>query len=216
MIQFRTIAILLFYIVITACCPTTSICPLSSPEKAIYDKQLEGSWIFVSKEGDVDGYLHVGKIEKNLTKAIAIEIKSSGELEHVILNMFPTKIGQDSYLNIKAEELFQEISSHDNGYIFAKYELSGNKKLAVYCMDDEPIAKAIQSGKLKGKITYENLIASEEGIGDSQKKFQKKIKCMQITDSSENILRFIQNSDPHELFPKKHFELIKQKNKQNR
>ena len=179
---------------LAACCPLVSTNPLSSQDDAQFDQRLEGTWVHNSDEGEV-GYLHIGKTKGNLTKAISVEIKKNGELDHMVFTLFPTIVANNNFLNIKTEHLFEGLPPERQGYIFARYEHTGDHRLSLYIMDNGPFEKAVQSGILKGEITYK-----ESAFPDADAK-EKKIECVQITDSSENILNFIMSHDPAIIFP---------------
>jgi len=194
--QIQAISIFLIICFISSCCPTTSKFPLSNPADPQYDKRLEGTWIALSDEGDAEGYVHVGRTPENLTKVISVETKSNGELDTLIFSMFPTKTTSGSYLNIKAKDLFED----SEGYLIAKYVVSGTNTLAIYYMDSNEVEKAIRSGKLRGEVTYTPLKASEKNTADDTMETPRKIECIKITDNSENIIKFLEESDSQILF----------------
>ena len=200
MVRVQSISLLILSFFLSSCCPPTSIHPLSSPEKAQYDNRLEDTWIHKSENGDI-GYLHIGKTEGNLIKAIATEIKKSGELDYTVFTMFPTIVNNNNFLNIKAEEVFENLPPEKAGYIFARYELTGNDNLSVDYMDGDQFAKAIQSGRLQGEITYRKSVVPESSGKERQVEERKRIDCVRITDTPENILNFIKNSSLDVLFP---------------
>ena len=183
----------------SSCCLPSSIHPLSPPGEGNYDKQLEGTWYHIEENGSV-GYLHIGKAKENFTKAILTQIEQSGSLGFSVLIMFPSVIGENIFLNIKVKQVDEEISSEDSGYFLAKYEVKGNDILSVSMMGMDGFPKGIQAGKVKGEITYREPVFREGSEKKPKKQERKVIDCLQITDESENIVKFIKNSNTSELF----------------
>ena len=184
---------------ITSCCPPSSIHPLSSPKEAQYEKKLEGTWYY--KEGNGrPGYFHIGRAKENLTKAIVIE--QDGSLGFSVLMMFPTVISENNFLNIKIKQVDEEFPHEHNGYFFAKYQFTGDDSLLISLMDIDGFAKGIQDGKIKGEITYKKPATPEGSKKKQQSKESKVINCLKITDESENIVKFIKDSNIRDLFPK--------------
>ncbi|MCB2183124.1 MAG: hypothetical protein KQH63_13905 [Desulfobulbaceae bacterium] len=196
----KTLSLVFFSLFLTACCPPTSLHPLSPPEDAQYDKRLEGAWIHKSEGGDI-AYLHVGKAKGNFTKAISTEIQNEGELDFTVFTMFPTIIDGNHYMNVKAEEVVDDLPADKAGYIFVRYELTGKDNLTVYYMDEDEFTKGIQAGKVKGEISYRNRIVPEQDDKEKKAHDRKVIDCVRITDTSKNIQNFIRNSSIQALFP---------------
>jgi len=183
-------------------CPLTSVNPLSDPQNAKYDKRLEGAWQSVSTDGDLE-FIHFGKDDEKKTRMVIIEHMHNGKIDFSTLTVFPTIINGKGYLNVNVEDLFEEFSEDISGYIFMKYELLDKNTLTLSFLEEKPIVEAIKSGKLAGEITYEkkDIKKGDEG-GSSQQSKKKTIKCAKLSDSSDNILKYIQSVDPDKLFPK--------------
>jgi len=173
-----------------SCCPATSLNPLSPPGSAKYDKRIEGTWVPVPQK-DEKGYLHIGKAEDNLTRVLAVTMKENGELEYSAFTVFPTMDGKESYLNIKAEEVLDELPSDEAGYVFARYTLNDDGSLSVYYMDDDSFLEAVKEKKLEGKVTVQKP-DREENNGNTF--LEREVECVRITDSSEKILQFIRDN----------------------
>lgn len=185
---------------LAACCPDTSVQPLSAVEQAKYDKRLEGTWINKSDDSEIT-YFHVGKADANLTQGITVGLRKDGKLEHTVFTFFPTIIDNQQYLNVKANELFKDLPPEKSGYIIVRYKFRGNDIVSIYCMDNNIFAQAITAGQLKGKLFFEKKFCFKEGH-NVPTEGKKKIDCVHLTDSSENILNFIKNNSPDVLFPK--------------
>ena len=101
--------------------------------------------------------------------------------------VFATTFGNNHYLNIaslsperiKSLEKSNWEPSMAEGYFLAKYEVSGDK-LMVAMMDPEQKKQAVKSGKIKGAIKDNRRL---------------------ITDTTENLARFIASADQEKLFP---------------
>lgn len=190
---------MIFSLLFTSCCPITSINPLSPPEEAPYDKQLEGTWFQKDENGKI-GYLHIGKDNGNIAKVLITEFSQSGTLEYSAFLIFPTYIDNKKYLNINTKELNGKSIQEKEEYIFIRYELSDDDALSLYYMDENMMAKGIQSGRLRGEISYRKPFIPADKIQQSQKEILAHVR---ITDESKNIIDFLKDSDTNELFPKR-------------
>ncbi|MFC1813558.1 hypothetical protein ACFL03_12810 [Thermodesulfobacteriota bacterium] len=183
-------------------CPLTSVNPLSDPHNAKYDKRIGGAWQSVSTDGDLE-FIHFGKDDEKKTQMVIIEHMRSGKIDFSTLTVFPTIINGKGYLNIHVEELFEEFKEDLSGYVFMKYELLDKNTLTLSFLEEKPIIEAIKSGTLEGEITYEKKDIKKGDEGDSSKQGKKTtIKCVTLSDRSDNILKYIQSNDPDKLFPK--------------
>ena len=81
-----------------------------------------------------------------------------------------------------------------------KYEFADKNNLLVFNLAHDPIISAIQANKLKGEITYKKQLVLE-GTKIDNSASEKKIDCVKITDTSENIRKFIESGNHKELFP---------------
>jgi hypothetical protein len=181
-------------------CPLTSVNPLSDPHHAKYDKRLEGAWQSVSQDSDLN-FIHFGKDDEKKTEMVIIEHMRSGKIDVSMLTVFPTIINGKGYLNMKVEDLFEEFSEDLSGYIFMKYELPDKNTLTLSLLNEKPIVDAIKSGELKGDITYEKVVTKAGGEKDSSgQNKERKIKCVKLSDSSDNILKYFETADSKKLF----------------
>ena len=73
-------------------------------------------------------------------------------------------------------------------YLLAKYEIIGKDKLYIRLLSPDEVAQGIEDGVLQGEIK------------------NKKKNEIYITDSSENLIRFIESSDIDKLFGHSPFE----------
>lgn len=158
--------------------------PLSDPDKSKADERLAGVWRFEGKERQVS-YYHIGRfgdrLPKSVMRAVGIthtqdgEIKSAGELL-----IFPTTIGEKTYLNIcdgkdKQMKLLEEkgwTAKTPAFYLIFRYQITGDE-LVVQAMDAEAKKRAIQDGKVEGVI--------------EKNRFTKVF----FTDTTENLAKFV-------------------------
>ena len=186
--------LLLLLIILSSCfCPLTSVNPLSDPQQAAYDMRIEGAWQLMPED---DGlvFLHFGKGVNNKTAMVSIEHKNNAKIDVLIFSVFPTLSGKQSYLNFHVKELFKEFGEELSGYTFMKYQLTNSDTLTLFQIDEKPIIEAIRSGKLKGDISYKQT--------DGQQSNKKSIKCVKITDTSDNLIKIFNSVDSKKLFPK--------------
>lgn len=185
---------------LVSCCPTSRL-SLSDSKTATYDKRLEGSWRFVSDEGSI-AFLHFGKMEGNLTKVISIGNKDNGDLEYTVYAMFPTFIGNAQYMNIIFDDVSKGVPQEIEGYEFARYEFEKNNNSLVFSlMSANMRTDAVKSGKLKGTIKYNKPLPVDGNKELANNETADSTYCATITDTPDNMIRFIKDSDPKILFP---------------
>ena len=184
-------------ILLSACCPMVSVNPLSAP--AELDKRLEGVWKYDSRD-DEEVYLHIAEKSENTMVALSVEHKKSGNLDIIKIPFFLTRTNTNNYLNVRLEDLEREVSEGNEGFIFIKYVFIDKNTLLFFQLDSQLIIPAIQTEKLKGKITYNKKIVPQE-IKNNNAKSYKTVDCVIITDTSKNILNFVEAGNNDELFP---------------
>ena len=193
----------LVVICLSSCfCPLTSVNPLSDPQNTAYDERIEGAWQLVSEDKDLV-FLHFGKGDEKKTEMILIEHKNDIKIDVLTFTVFPTIVDGQNYLNFNIKELYKEFGDELSGYTFMKYRLTGTGTLCLSHIDEKPIIEGIKSGKLKGEISYEQREAKAEHKGKALQQNEKKsVKCVKITDSSDNIVKYIHSVDSKNVFPK--------------
>lgn len=154
-------------------CPPASKQPLSSSQNSKPDSQFKGVWAN-AKQSDYVYFHRAG----SQTEALVFSSDKKGIKASNAYQFFPTKIGDQSYLNIRTLDL----GSHQPGddYIFARYEFEKGT-LKIWTMNEKMVRAAVKSGKLKGTINAKNHYTT-------------------LTDSSANLVQFIRKSDPKKLF----------------
>ncbi len=187
--------LLLLLIAGYSCARVTSLNPLSDPVSVTFDDRLKGVWHYHT-EDNTDVYLHFGKADDNKTLMMSIEHLKNGKLSRASSVMFPAKINNKNYMSVMFKEETDDISRDHLGYYFAKYELINNNRLIISIMNTGKIIDAIEAGKLKGEITYREL-----HLSDRKERKRRAVDAAKLTDSSENIIEFIEKTDDSILFP---------------
>ncbi len=113
---------------------------------------------------------------------VSVDYDAEGRMGHGIFKVFTTPIDSHRYMNIKIINIGMLEIGDIPPYLFAKYEITGNDKLYLQLLSPEEVAQGIEDGVLQGEIK------------------DKKDNEIYITDSSENLIRFIKNSDIDKLF----------------
>jgi len=160
---------------LTGCLPTSTH-PLSSIETAPSEEKLAGTWY--GKSGEDQIFLHFVPGSGAEIQVVEVDHEKKGEAHTTLYHAFPTVIGGNHYLSVR--------EGNQESYYFARYQLSSAGALTFTLMGETAAAKAISSGKIKGKIT-----------GNEQSKDVK------ITDSTEHLAAFVAKSDPDLLFDQK-------------
>lgn len=168
-----------------ACCPLTSVNPISDPQKSTYDQRLTGTWRNQDENEAV--YFHIGQGEGGRIRILAVEHSSSGKFDHALFNVFATRINKTDYLNIDLSELSKEITLDYTGFIFVRYDLPDADTLTFAPMALDPVVEAIQAKKLAGELTY----ADKNQTDHSESAAAPKVECAKITDSSDHIRAYL-------------------------
>ena len=170
----RFLFVALSAICLSGCIPESKN-PLSAPEDSTADLRLAGVW--TADSGGDKIYLHFGKGKGHTMDAVEVDHEKGGAIHANDYTVFTTVIEGVNYLNIRAA------TGENHSYYFARYGVDSEDVLRVWLMSDEPVAKAIKAGKLKGTV------ANKEGGKD-----------IKITDTAAKITRFIRESDRAVLF----------------
>ena len=181
---------------LSSCCPTVSVNPLSPP--AELDNRLEGAWRYDPEVGD-KVYLHFGKAADNKMVVYTVEHKKNGEVQIVKIPFFLTNTGMNNYLNIRIEDVEKDTPEDCKGYVFVKYVFINNDTLNFYSIEEETVISAIKEKKLKGKILYREKKVGEKAKSDGTQS-EKRIDCVIITDTSENMIKFFDSDENNKIF----------------
>lgn len=168
-------------LVLVGCVDSDS--PLSDPAAAKPDERLAGVWRLRGEDGQVT-YYHIGHLEGKLPKSVMGVVSVTHKQGTVgapgELLIFPSALGDKTYLNITGGKKESLQAIHEKGwkaadaYFIFKYRVDGDK-LSLWIMDGEVKRRAIEGGKIKGVIEKKQL------AGD----------IVKFTDTTENVARFV-------------------------
>ena len=160
--------------------------PLSDPGRSKADQRLAGAWRLGNDDGSVTFY-HFGrvgdKLPASVMRVMGIQHKWGGTMTQLDeLLAFPTTIGDKTYLNVSDGKDEQMKLLEDKGwtaetvvaYLLLRYQITGTT-LTVQWIDGEAKKRAVEIGKIKGKI-------EKDQDGNARAMF---------TDTTENLVKFI-------------------------
>ena len=160
--------------------------PLSDPGKSKADERLAGSWRGRNDDGSVNDYRFApagGKLPAAVMRLTGSSRRPDGTTEQFEpLLLFPTTIGEKSYLNACDGKDAQVKLAEDKGwtaetvkdYSIFRYQVMADT-LTVQWMDGDAKKRAVEAGKIKGKM-------EKDQDGNIRTHF---------TDTAENLTKFI-------------------------
>ncbi len=155
-------------------CGVESSQPLTTERSATLDKDLLGSWVVSDGEGAGMDFTiaHVGGAVVRVT-ALTTEGRDKGTFEgHTSL------VGKLKVLNLRLRE-GDELSG---GYVFVRYQLTGDGSLETWLLDDVQVNAALKNGTLSGKRTQ---------YGGTW-----------LTDTPARLVRYLTQATPEDRFQK--------------
>ena len=181
--------------VLLTSCVVTSDNPLSPAETAHADLALLGDW-YSKKDQDTYHYtlssaswMHVVITHKQTdtgNKPGMIDLKPDE------YDFYPTTIGNATYLNVVLNG--KDDQGHPTkSYVFVRYTITTDHVLVRWMMSRDVLAATVRAGKLKGKVHQDK---NPTMVGNPP---QPDID-VNLTDTGENITKFILNSDVYKLF----------------
>jgi len=193
----RSIALIAsLLLIVNACCPMTSMHPLGDPQRADHDSRLEGVWRQDFEQDYV--MLHIGKAPNGRIQVIAVEHSEDGKMDYDGFTVSGIRLKNHYYLDIDTAQLTPKHREGQQGHVIIAYRLPDDNTLDVAMLDLDPVAAAIQAKKLAGEITYQkNATPAKASTSAPQ---SPKVECAHITDTSDNLIKFISDSDPGQLF----------------
>ena len=175
--------------------------PLSDPGKSKADERLAGAWRQRGESGEVNDYRFApagGRLPASVMRVTGSSRKPDGTTERIEpLLLFPTIIREKTYLNVcdgkdSHVKLLEEkgwTAETVADYSIFRYQVAGDT-LTVQWMDGDAKKRAIEAGKIKGKI-------EKDQDGNDRAHF---------TDTAENLMKFIAKAGD-ELFSKDSLKL---------
>ena len=195
MIRTAVIIGALLSLALIGCCPTTSLHPLGTPGEATFDHRLVGTWYGGSSEND-GAFLHFGKGLANQTQVLVVKHKSNGLMDQVSFPVLINRLQKQYYINIDLQQLRIRETSGYNGFIIVKYHFPDADTLVFSDMDETRLTNAINHHQVAGEITYEEETPPKAG----EKTPPGKIDCVRLTDTSENLRKFLNSKEAEQLF----------------
>ena len=173
-------------------CVTVSRHPLSSPETAVPDPKLIGSW---HAKGDSDEVMEF--TVKNEHWMHLEDRKKNRPTDSY--DLFATVIDGDQFLNVRYKGK-DEDGENVKCYYIIRYKISGDR-LTTWWMDLDKTAAAVRSGKLKGTVKEDKkLMVGQPPHPDVD---------VTLKDSGENIVKLIRSAGVDALFSKKGDDLYR-------
>jgi len=182
-------------LLLNACCPLTSVHPLSDRKNAGYDARLEGVWRQDFEQDYV--MLHVGKAHNGRIQVVAVEHDKDGKVDYDGFTVSGVRLNNHYYLDIDTAELTPKHQEGQKGHVIISYSLPDDDTLAIAMLDLDPVAAAVQAKRLAGELIYQKTVTPSKESAVPQ---NPKIECAYITDTSDNLIKFISVSDPGKLF----------------
>lgn len=198
----RAICLAVLTICLLSCVESEN--PVSDMDKATPDTDIYGTWCKTSEDNSKE-LLIIGrplaadhkKVPAGIMHVIKIQINPKNEFgspsEQVF---FSSTIARDRYFNEFKENPIEAIPSDGKsawnsatirGFYIRKYRVSGGK-LTIWGGSREAVAAAIESKKIKGDVKR----------SDDK---EKSITSANITDSTANLAKYLDNGGSAALFP---------------
>lgn len=187
-------AILAVASLLLAGCLPESKNPLSTPTTSRIDSRIGGVYVQQKegrKEDSAFWHFHYrgaspGKNQQPRTttkiEIVGVSHQSEGGLDGARYYAFATRLGGHDYLSFVEEK---NGSAKEGNYSFARYEVNWRGDLRLWLLDEDALAAAIKSGRLRGQV-----------------RTGKFTKDVLLTDTTVNLSAFVAASDPATLFRK--------------
>lgn len=172
----------------TAACTPVSEQPLSNEQNSKLDKRLLGKWEAKGTR-TVDGPYTVN-VRRRAQSATGLEafdiIRDGNKKVEDTAPFYATKIGEQDYLTFETQVLDPKTNENKSEFVILRYRFIDDDTVAVFTMREELIVKAIADGQLKGRYFGPTTFT---------------LSCVVITDSSENLRRYLKKHAA-ECFPR--------------
>ena len=204
----RSLLIVLCFAMATLSGCVWSTNPLSDPEESTVDEDLCGVWAHTT-DGRIDGYTIVGRPDagKLPPGAMVMHIFDVGERKKIATQPAPfvffiSKLGNHEYWNLIAHpepidhrsrpslgkfDFDKWLQHAEHGFLFCRVERNKDA-LSVFHPDPEVTAKAVENGKLKGKVDRNSKKIPELSV--------------HLSDSTANLQKFFATDAAKDLFQK--------------
>ena len=175
--MWRIVLLFLSCLLLHACIESET--PLSRPGEFKNDSRLSGTWFTQNKDGT--GYIHISSSKKDGWIDIAtVAFDDKKGLDVDFCKGFTTPLKNGKFLNVRCRSnLEEELSEKYSEYQILDYDISSENELRLRGWNGNYVQKNIKEGHIKGrKVKY----------------------FTTITDSTPNLVKFIEKSDIDRLF----------------
>lgn len=170
----RSIVLVCSIVILTGCFSSTVSLHKGGIKEVDYS--LTGLW-FTSKSWHTHIYLHIMRDHDKNMRLIRVASPVSNRGEDIQLDefyIFPSKINNVRYMNLEFSNQDKDRKIYKKKYWFAKYKLISPKVLKVWFLRHQAVARAINSGQLKGNVWMNG-----------------KQKRISLNDSRENLVKWL-------------------------
>jgi len=161
-------------------CVVDSENPIGLPESAQIDQRLLGDW--VAKNGDI---VHFSAKDAHWMMAVTAPKEPDPAKNPKPDLFFVTSIGDDTYLNMRSVSKDSKTT-----YSLFRYTITSDQKLEMWGMSQDEMAAAVRADKLQGTV---------QDRGTTGKPPHPDVD-VHLTDSSENLVKFISRHAPTDIF----------------
>jgi len=172
----------------SACSIVQSKYPLAPRSSAVRDGRLEGLWEADLGKGEFQYVFftyHAGSSDGSIME---FKKNDAGSISSAHYDFYVTRTSKHDYLNVTNGHTDNEQDfpvGKPGTYSFAEYHFNWMGRLVYSMVGGDAFAKAVDEGKLKGKVDRDN---------------KKNVTAIYLTDSSKHILNFIESSKPQDVF----------------
>lgn len=140
---------------------------LTAPGTQKMDTSLCGTWGAQKENESI--FIHIGKEEKSeLLRIAMVEFNDKSEVEISQWSGHTTQLDNKRYLNLK---WLSPKEDKQDGYLIIKYETNGDH-FGFFLLEDAIVEKAVQEGRLSGKVIKEKW-SSSVWVTQDQKSLQQ-------------------------------------------
>ena len=172
-----------------ACIPTSEN-PVLTPDSKL-DKSLSGAWRGTLEDGGLV-YLHFMRSKENTLKAVLItrenpqDAERADEGEWATFTLVTAEVAGTRYMSVLFDyDDGEAVTGETRGYHLQRYAIADDGTLTIYSVDGEALAKAVESGKLQGKVDRDQFSTD-----------------VRVTTPSEGLVAYLKSIEPATLFNK--------------
>jgi hypothetical protein len=186
--RFRPLILLAILPLFSACSVVQSKNPLGPRSAAVRDERLEGMWKVDEGKGKFGYVFFAYHAHGGDGTIMELTKNDAGQVASAKYDFFVTRSSKHDYLNVtNGHSSDESVFSIGRGgtYSFAEYHFNWLGELVYSMVGGDGIAKAVDEGKLKGKVDRD----SKGAVND-----------IYLTDTSKRMLDFIESSKPKDVF----------------